>query len=348
MKRAVVALALLGCGDDELIPPAPDAARVTDAAPGLPDLVVDPMRAAADLALQVETFAADACELGVDDDCAGGPGARTLLRFSVETPNLGDGDLHLGSPVGNDDFTYSECHMHYHLAGYARYELLDAGAVVAAGHKQAFCLEDSHAVTDDAPALARYSCFDQGIQRGWSDVYQSDLPCQFIDVTDVPPGAYTLRVTLDADQRLTELDDANNVLELPVDLADPDLVTPTEPCDGLDAAATSNHSRECGWELDATWTCTPGLRLRIGCAATCDDLGACTGDPMIRACDRAEPAGCSLAAELPRFADQDDACGSPCPRVRDVVCPPSGEIDVFVAPEVVGAAYSCTVEMAYN
>lgn len=354
MKRAVLAVALAACGDDELVPrdvTLVDAAPITiDANPGLPDLAVDPLRAAADLALQVETFDADACELGADDDCAGGPGARTLLRFSVETPNLGDADLHLGSPLDNPDFAYSACHMHYHLLGYARYELVDAtDATVAAGHKQAFCLEDSHAVSDDAPATPRYSCTNQGIQRGWADVYESQLPCQFIDVTDVAPGAYTLRVTLDGDQRLDELDRTNNVIELPVDLASPDLVTPTEPCTVTDPDATTNRTRECGWDLDATWSCTPGAHLRVGCAAACEDLGACTGDPMIRTCDHAEPAGCSNAAQiLPLFPDQDDACGSLCPRVRDIVCPASGELDVFVAPEIDGDPYTCTVELAYN
>jgi len=340
-----VLLALAACGDDELIPrPPPDAAVAGSDA--LPDLVVDPGRAAADLALQVETFAVDACELGVDDDCAGGPGARTLLRFSVQTPNLGDADLQLGSPLDNEDFVYSACHSHYHLLGYARYELVDAfDATVAAGHKQAFCLEDGVPYTDDAAATRRYSCSFQGIQRGWADVYESRLPCQFVDVTDVAPGAYTLRVTLDADGRLEELDDTNNVMELPVDLASADLTTPTEACAVTDPRATSNPTRECGWELDATWTCTPGTHVRVGCAETCDGLGACTGDPMIRACDHAEPAGCSNAAQLERFPDQDDACGSPCPRVRDVVCPPGGELDVFVAPEVLGEPFTCTVEL---
>ncbi len=341
MKRLLVVV-VAACGPDELVI-VPDAAP-PDAEGASADLTIDEHRAAVDLALHVETFAADACELGADDDCAGGPGARTLLRFTVETPNLG-GDLRLGSPVDNPDFVYSDCHMHYHLAGYARYELLDGADVVAAGHKQAFCLEDSRAYEDGAATTARFSCLSQGIQAGWSDVYASDLPCQFIDVTDVPTGAYTLRITLDGDDRIPESDETNNTIDLPVDLGDPDLATPTEACAITDERATSSSARECGWTFDATWTCTPGTHVRAGCAC---DLGTCTGDPMIRVCDAAEPAGCSNAAQLERFPDQDDACGSLCPRARDVVCPPGGALDIYVASEALGDPFTCPVAVLEN
>ena len=39
-----------------------------------------------------------------------------------------------------------------------------------------------------SPANARYNCGRQGIQRGWADSYYNGLECQYIDVTDVPPG----------------------------------------------------------------------------------------------------------------------------------------------------------------
>ena len=38
------------------------------------------------------------------------------------------------------------------------------------------------------------TCSDQGIQAGWADVYGAHLDCQWIDVTDVPAGIYTLEI----------------------------------------------------------------------------------------------------------------------------------------------------------
>jgi hypothetical protein len=35
------------------------------------------------------------------------------------------------------------------------------------------------------------------ISPGWADIYTSDLPCQWLDVTNVPDGAYSLRVAVD-------------------------------------------------------------------------------------------------------------------------------------------------------
>jgi hypothetical protein len=53
-------------------------------------------------------------------------------------------------------------------------------------------------------------------------VYEADLPCQWIDVTDVPPGDYVLRATLNQPRPesalpvLVERDYDNNVVEVPV------------------------------------------------------------------------------------------------------------------------------------
>ena len=39
------------------------------------------------------------------------------------------------------------------------------------------------------------------------------LGCQYVDVTLVPDGAYTLRVTVDPLDRFIEVSEANNVIE---------------------------------------------------------------------------------------------------------------------------------------
>jgi hypothetical protein len=135
--------------------------------------------------------------------------------------------LTLGVPSNHPDlFHFSDCHNHYHIEGYATYELTDDQGVVATGHKQAFCLLDwdSWAWPGDQE---HYTCSNQGISRGWYDEYYAywlndsylGLDCQWIDITDVEPGTYTLRVAVNppaADTSvppLVERDYTNNVAE---------------------------------------------------------------------------------------------------------------------------------------
>jgi hypothetical protein len=47
-----------------------------------------------------------------------------------------------------------------------------------------------------------------GMTPGWADIYTADLPCQWLDITDVPDGTYSLSVGVD----LNNLIDENDVL----------------------------------------------------------------------------------------------------------------------------------------
>ncbi len=107
-------------------------------------------------------------------------------------------------------------HNHAHYSNYARYELLDPSSqAVVIGHKQGFCLLDSEC------ANPRYTCGNQGITAGCADLYGSTLGCQYLDVTGVPPGSYTLRVTVDPFGRINETNEGNNVVSTPVTIANP-------------------------------------------------------------------------------------------------------------------------------
>lgn len=323
-------------------------ATLPDAIPAMPDLTINRERAIVDLAIEQRTFEANACELDPVENCVGGPGLRTLLRFAVETPNVGTADMVLGTPSAeNPQFEYSSCHNHYHFLGYAEYELRDgSGNLAAMGQKQAFCLLDSQKYVLDDPTVAdigTYNCFFQGIQRGWSDVYHSRLACQWIDVTNVPNGDYTLEIRLNNGGTLPELRYDNNAVSIPVTIGDPNISTPTEECDlSFDRRSLDGEHRECGWDHAGTFDCTPGQMVRAGCAQSCG-FGSCVGDPILRVCDNARPDGnCSYAGNT---AFDDDACNSKCPRTPQFECPASGKVDVYSAPYNVDDAYSCTVEV---
>lgn len=183
----------------------------------LADLTIDAQQVESSLEIFDYTFQEGSCSFF--EGCIGAIGDRSLLRFDLRTPNIGDGDMFLGDPTGNPLFEYSPCHDHYHFNGYANYRLLDLNGVeIATGHKQAFCLLDWEPYAPDAPQQPKYHCGWQGIQKGWADTYEHTLPCQWVDVTGVPPGDYMLELTLNIDHTLGEKDYTNNSALVPVTL----------------------------------------------------------------------------------------------------------------------------------
>ena len=180
---------------------------------GTPDLTIDANRLASSVTVKTKVFKASDCV--VVEGCAG-VGKRKLLRFDVATPNIGTADLFLGDPVGNPLFEFSPCHGHYHFNGYADYELLNSSSTtILLGRKQAFCLEDFARYYPN-PGPAKYTCSYQGITVGWQDIYGSYLDCQWLDVTDIAPGNYSLRVTINPLRKLTESNYENNTATVPV------------------------------------------------------------------------------------------------------------------------------------
>jgi hypothetical protein len=183
-----------------------------------PDLVVDPSWIApvlTDILVHEGT-----CEYY--EGCVGALGWRTVMRFTLATNNIGSRDLVLGVAANEPNvFHYSQCHDHFHLDDFADYALLDGAGVVASGYKPGFCLLDSYswAWPNEGP---HYDCANQGIGAGYGDMYEDVLPCQWIDVTDVPSGDYTLRAALNQAREdaaapvLVERDYSNNAVEVAV------------------------------------------------------------------------------------------------------------------------------------
>jgi hypothetical protein len=167
--------------------------------------------------LSTETFNLEDCEV---QEGLITVGTHRLLRFSTETRNVGGSDLDVPTPAERPDlFEFQECHGHHHFLGFASYRLLDSiGEEVAAGRKVSFCLEDVRRWDSAANQAEVYNCSDQGIQAGWSDIYDSGLPGQWIDVTGLPAGTYTLEITMNPEQVLLEADYTNNTTAIQVEI----------------------------------------------------------------------------------------------------------------------------------
>ena len=194
----------------------------------LPDLIVED--GVFHLDIVTRFFETNNC--AVLEGCAQ-PGLRHLLRLNTETRNIGTSDVVLGNPVGNTNFVFDPCHGHYHFDGYADYRLVDTNGVVAAGHKEGFCLEDVNRFDTNAALSAKYDCTNQGIQVGWADVYSQFLDCQWIDITDVQPGIYTLEVEVNPEHRILESNYSNNVTSTQVEVPAYPTIDIESPTNGL-------------------------------------------------------------------------------------------------------------------
>ncbi|HYO38670.1 MAG TPA: lysyl oxidase family protein [Nocardioidaceae bacterium] len=132
-------------------------------------------------------------------------------------------------------------HNHWHIRDFDKYEILDAaGTSLKLGEKHGYCFEDNTSrdstwsVTPAGPQPASpvfanaTSCGNNqpnatsivhGLSVGWADTYPSSLPDQAIDITGLPDGTYTIRVTADWQGFWRETNDANNVATTVVRIA---------------------------------------------------------------------------------------------------------------------------------
>ncbi len=162
--------------------------------PAGPDLTMDGPTLISSLnaanALQVVNIAnSDLC--AVQEGCVKGYGNRSVIRFNTRINNIGQADYYIGSPSTQPGmFSTNNCHGHAHYAGYADYLLFDQNNdPIPVGFKNGYCVID---VGCGVGFQSHYGCSNMGISKGCYDLYGSGTTCNWIDVTDVPAGLYTL------------------------------------------------------------------------------------------------------------------------------------------------------------
>ncbi|MBI2377197.1 MAG: hypothetical protein HYV07_24570 [Deltaproteobacteria bacterium] len=197
----------------------------------LPDIVIDKHELDRTAFLTEQYFNLSDCV--VDEGCAQS-GARRLLKFATKALNVGEASLDIGDPYNppmgmtpeDIGFVWHTCHMHYHWNGWIAYRLKDsAGQIVASTPKMSFGLEDVGRFDTASPIVSPTPVFltsgNQGISIGWYDLYDADTFCQWVDVTDVPPGVYTLEAEVNPDRNFDESDLTNNVTTTTVTITPP-------------------------------------------------------------------------------------------------------------------------------
>ncbi|KAM6964858.1 protein-lysine 6-oxidase [Aplochiton taeniatus] len=184
---------------------------------GLPDLVPDAYYIQASSYVQRVPMYSLRC--AAEENCLASSAkyvqdydTRVLLRFPQRVKNQGTADFLPSRP--RYAWEWHSCHQHFHsMDQFSLYELLDASSEqrVAEGHKASFCLED----TSCEPGYhRRYACTShtQGLSPGCHDTYNADIDCQWIDITDVSPGNYILKLTVNPSRLVQESDYTNNVV----------------------------------------------------------------------------------------------------------------------------------------
>jgi len=159
-----------------------------DAGCPAPDLIIDEVKLRN--TIHIGTLEnTDGCF--ISEGCMTGYGTREVVRFTTHIRNIGEKDYYVGNPTANpDQFTFDNCHNHNHYDGYAEYILFDeVGTEIPIGKKTGFCVIDLEC---SGGGIGKYTCNNMGITAGCGDVYDAQIDCQWIDITDTPNGIYTL------------------------------------------------------------------------------------------------------------------------------------------------------------
>ena len=137
-------------------------------------------------------------------------------------------------------FIFHPEHNHWHFEEFERYELrrIKSGKVLASSEKVSFCLLDTGRFGDilGTPSSPHYGPCNEdvtmGLSVGWSDIYQSNLFGQELDVRGLPAGRYCLAMVADPGGRVEETNETDNGRSTVVQIAGPTATDLDRRCPG--------------------------------------------------------------------------------------------------------------------
>lgn len=246
--------------------------------------------------------------------CVAGPGPRRLLRFPLDVVNRGAGPIILALRDA-PGVRQVACDGSLFFEDFLRYEIIDADSTRRASGAGDVGIACQLGAT--AESSSPFDCDMIGLEAHSYRSYASGADCQWVDVTTLPPGEYTLRVSVNAASRLAEQDFGNNVLERTVVIPEADPLAPCqeEPPEELGFG----ENIECGWQVMPGQTglsCTPGELVSLDCTF-------CGGAYVPRVCPGFEPCSAAGAVRYSSLADIPQPCGD------EQRCAGSGQCTTF-------------------
>lgn len=175
------------------------------------------------------------------------PGGQTRLRFTTVIINIGDGpfqayghdlqpngEMLVDGQIQDSDggwasyptsyamYFAGDGHNHWHLRDLEGYVLQNTAATIKrTGEKHGFCFFDNYRFDLSMPGAPQSPVYTgcgrptdtqvtMGLSIGWGDKYAYKLPDQYIDISGLPSGQYTLTATADVQNGFTERCEGNN------------------------------------------------------------------------------------------------------------------------------------------
>jgi putative cell wall-binding protein len=128
-----------------------------------------------------------------------------------------DGALHLFDSRALMEYA-SDGHDHWHIQGVMLYQMWSDDGQTRRGTKVGFCFLDSRRMFGTTPhTYGMSTCGGRndtdnlmGLSVGWGDEYPADFAFQWIDISTLPPGDYTVQARADEQDWYVETDEANN------------------------------------------------------------------------------------------------------------------------------------------
>ena len=145
---------------------------------------------------------------------------------AVQVIRRADGSTVSFGPVGRLRYDDLTGHHHWHLRGFDRYTLLNAGGrrLDRPAQKAGFCLGDSYQTVPGAPGSAPRFLYSmcgfrhpglrrlvEGLTPGFGDAYPPFIAGQAIDITGLPAGTYVLANRVNPAGALQEASSAGDV-----------------------------------------------------------------------------------------------------------------------------------------
>ena len=114
-------------------------------------------------------------------------------------------------------------HDHWHIQGVMLYQMWSANGAVRRGTKVGFCFLDSYRFNLGLPGAPQSQVYPErlcgdrgdltnrmGLSVGWGDDYPANFAYQWIDITTLPPGDYTVLARADEQNWYLESNESNN------------------------------------------------------------------------------------------------------------------------------------------